>query len=190
MKTIENNVNSELIINKSRFIGYLYKVNNIDEINDILLELKSKYNDANHICYAYSLLNTKKSCDDKEPNGTAGIPILEVLNKNDLVNVLAVVIRYFGGIKLGSGGLIRAYSNTIRNTLEKTTIKELKKGYLAKITFAYDNVNLINNLIETNKIIEKEFDKNVTYLIKGDNILLEKLTNINQKYEIIKEIYL
>ena len=190
MKTIEKNVTDELIINKSRFIGYLYKVDNVLEINNLLLELRSKYKDANHICYAYSLLNTKKSSDDKEPNGTAGLPILEVLNKNDLVNVLAVVVRYFGGIKLGSGGLIRAYSNTIRNTLEKTIIKELKKGYLIKIVFEYDNVNLINNLVDIDNILEKEFEKDITYLIKGDNLLLEKLDNINQKYEIISEIYL
>lgn len=190
MKTILNNVNDELIINKSKFISYLYKVDNLEEINNILKELKIKYTDATHICYAYSLINTKKAVDDGEPSGTAGIPILEVLNKHDLVNVLGVVIRYFGGIKLGSGGLIRAYSNAIRNTLQKTEIKELKKGYLIKISFEYTNNSLINNLVEKYEIIEKEFHKEITYLLKADNILLEKLNDINQPYEIIKEIYL
>jgi len=190
MKTIVNNVKDELIINKSRFIGYLYKVSNQEEINNILNKLKSQYSDATHICYAYSLINSKKACDDGEPNGTAGIPILEVFNKQDLVNILGVVIRYFGGIKLGSGGLIRAYSNTIRNTLEKTEIKELKKGYLIKITFDYPLNNLINNLIENYEVVEKEFNELITSKIKADDNLLEELKNINQKYEIIEEIYL
>ena len=190
MKTITNNVNNQLIINKSKFIGFLFQVNNIEEINNILKTLKSEYHDATHICYAYSLLNTKKASDDGEPSGTAGLPILEVINKCELVNVLGVVIRYFGGIKLGSGGLIRAYSNTIRTTLEKTTIKELKKGYLIKITFDYSLNNLINNLIENYQIIEKEFNEQITSIIKADDILLKELDNINQKYEIINEIYL
>ena len=190
MKTINNDVTSEIIINKSKFIGYLYKVNNINEVNEILKKVKEKYNDATHICYAYSLLNTKKASDDGEPTGTAGIPILEVLNKNELVNVLAIVIRYFGGIKLGSGGLIRAYSNTIRDTLEKTKIKELKKGYLIKLTFDYTLNNLINNLIENYQVIEKEFSEQITITIKADETLLKRLDDINQSYEIIKEIYL
>lgn len=190
MKTILNNETYEFIINKSKFIGYLYKVSNQDEINNILKKLKDKYNDATHICYAYSLLNTKKASDDGEPTGTAGLPILEVLNKNNLVNVLAVVIRYFGGIKLGSGGLIRAYSNTIRNTLEKAEIKELKKGYLIKITFDYSKNNLINNLLDNYDVIEKEFNELITSKIKVDDKLLEKLKDINQDYEIIEEIYL
>ena len=159
MKTIVNNVMDELIINKSRFIGYLFKVNNIDEINDILKKIKQEYRDATHICYAYSLINSKKANDDGEPSGTAGIPILEVFNKQELVNILGIVIRYFGGIKLGSGGLIRAYSNTIRNTLDKTNIKELKKGYLIKITFDYQRNNLINSLLENYEVIEKEFNE-------------------------------
>ncbi len=190
MKTIVDNQTCELIINKSKFIGYLYKVNNQDEINNILKELKEKYHDATHICYGYSLLNSKKAYDDGEPSGTAGIPILEVLNKHELVNVIGIVIRYFGGIKLGNGGLIRAYSNTIRNTLEKTEIKELKKGYLIKLSFDYTINNLINNLLENNQVMEKEFNEQITMIVKSDEFLLKKLDNINQKYEIIKEIYL
>lgn len=190
MKTILNNVKDELIINKSKFIGYLYKVNNQEEIDNILKEIKTKYSDATHICYAYTLLNTKKAYDDGEPSGTAGLPILEVLNKHNFVNVLAIVIRYFGGIKLGSGGLIRAYSNTIRNTLEKTEIKDLKKGYLINLAFDYTMNNIINNLIENYQVVEKEFNEQITLTVKADQELLEKLNGINQKYEIIKEIYL
>lgn len=190
MKTINKNVKDELIINKSKFIGYLYKVNNIEEINNLLKEIKNEYNDATHICYAYSLTDTKKAYDDGEPSGTAGMPILEIFNKLELVNVLGIVIRYFGGIKLGSGGLIRAYSNTIRNTIEKTEIQTLKKGYLIKITFDYHINNLINNLIENYEVIEKEFGELITSKIKADDNLLKELDNINQKYEIINEIYL
>ena len=178
------------MINKSRFIGFLYKVENLDEINNILKELRTIYHDATHICYAYSLLNTKKASDDGEPSGTAGLPILEVINKCELVNVLGVVIRYFGGIKLGSGGLIRAYSNTIRSTLDKNTIKDLQKGYLIKISFNYSLDKTINKLIDNYEIIEKKFDKEITYLIKSDAYLLKKFEEINQTYEIIKDIYL
>lgn len=190
MKTIVNDAKDELIISKSRFIGCLYKVNDINEINNILDKLKKEYPLATHICYSYSLINSKKAFDDGEPNGTAGIPILEIFNKLDLVNVLGVVIRYFGGIKLGSGGLIRAYSNAIRNTLNKTKIKELKKGYLIKITFDYSINNLINNLLDNYEVVEKEFNELITSKFKADEELLKKLKDINQPYEIIEEIYL
>ena len=190
MKTILNNSESELMINKSRFIGYLYKVNNQEEIDIILKEIRTKYHDATHICYAYSLLNNKKANDDGEPPGTAGLPILEVLNKHDLVNVLGIVIRYFGGIKLGSGGLIRAYSNTIRNTLEHNEIKDLRKGYLIRIIFDYSLNKVINNIKTNYEIVEKEFKEQIIYLIKADDSLLNELKDINQTYEIINETYL
>ena len=112
MKTILNNYVSELEINKSRFITLLYKVDNIDLIKEKLDLVKDLYKDATHYCYAYIIDNNKKSSDDGEPGGTAGVPIMEVLLKNDLNYVLCVVVRYFGGIKLGAGGLVRAYTKT------------------------------------------------------------------------------
>ena len=119
MKIIKTNQENLIIINKSKFIGIIKKINNLEEIDLILANLRTKYFDATHICYAYILPNKAKYDDDGEPMGTAGIPILDVLKKNDLCYVIAIVIRYFGGIKLGSNGLIRAYGNTISSLIKE-----------------------------------------------------------------------
>ena len=113
----------ELIIKKSRFISYLYFVKSVDEVNNYLNDLKIKYKDASHICYAYIINNDEKYNDDKEPSKTAGYPMLNLLKKNDINYVLAVVVRYFGGIKLGSGNLLRTYLNVTNKNLKKTGIK-------------------------------------------------------------------
>ncbi len=99
----------EIIIKKSKFIGLYYEVNSIDEVKNILLDLKLEYKKATHFPYAYKIDNLIKKSDDKEPSNTAGNPILNIIEKRNLNNCLIVIIRYFGGIKLGSGGLIRAY---------------------------------------------------------------------------------
>lgn len=102
-----------LEIKKSKFIGLLFNVKNIEEVEDILLRLKKEHKKATHICYAYKITNgveIVKFSDDGEPNGTAGKPILSVIEKRKITNVLICVIRYFGGIKLGAGGLVRAYT--------------------------------------------------------------------------------
>ena len=103
-------------INKSKFYGIIIPINNIEEIPNILNNIKNEYKDATHYCYAYILDNIKRFNDDGEPGGTAGMPILNVLENNNLNHLLAVVVRYFGGIKLGAGGLVRAYTNSITNT--------------------------------------------------------------------------
>ena len=110
MFSIENNLDNTIIIKKSKFITKLYKINNINEINNILYNLKKEYKDATHVCYAYILNEIEKCSDDGEPNKTAGLPILNVLKKNQLNYILAVVIRYFGGTLLGSGLLTRTYT--------------------------------------------------------------------------------
>ena len=112
MKSIKFNIENEFIIKKSKFITKLYFVTSEIEIKNILDENKTEYKDATHICYAYILNNVERFNDDSEPSGTAGMPILNVLKNNNLNNVLCIVIRYFGGIKLGAGGLIRAYCSS------------------------------------------------------------------------------
>lgn len=99
----------EIIIKKSKFIGILYHVESIDEVKKVLEELKKEHKKAKHMPYAYKIGNLEKKSDDKEPSSTAGSPIHNIIIKKNLDNVLIVVIRYFGGIKLGSGGLVRAY---------------------------------------------------------------------------------
>jgi len=109
-------------IKKSKFIGLCYEVNSVLKIDDILNSIKKEHKKATHICYAYKVFDqvlSVKAFDDNEPNGTAGKPILNVIEKQKLNNVLVVVVRYFGGIKLGAGGLVRAYT--------KATVQALKK---------------------------------------------------------------
>ncbi len=164
MFTIDNNVKNEIIINKSKFITYIYKVTNEKEVKDILLNLKLEYSDATHICYSFIINNIKRFNDDGEPSHTAGMPILSVLENNNLDNVLAVVIRYFGGIKLGTGGLVRAYSNSIIEALNKANIIKLKKEYECKIKFKYENINQVNYILKDYKITYKEYDQYITYI--------------------------
>jgi uncharacterized YigZ family protein len=104
-------------IKKSKFIGYYYEVNSIEEINIILETLKKENKKARHIPYAYKIDNIIKKSDDKEPSNTAGTPIYNIIEKNNLNNCFIAVVRYFGGIKLGAGGLLRAYSNTAKNLI-------------------------------------------------------------------------
>lgn len=106
-------------IKKSKFIGLYYEVTNVEEIPSILNELKKEHKKARHIPYAYKIDNQVKKSDDKEPSGTAGLPILNIIEKNNLNNTLIVIIRYFGGIKLGAGGLIRAYANTAKEVAKE-----------------------------------------------------------------------
>ena len=107
-----------LEIKKSKFIAFYYEVNDLDQILTILNDLKKEHKKARHLPYAYKINNYIKKSDEKEPSGTAGLPILNIIEKNNLNNVLIVIIRYFGGIKLGAGGLIRAYSNATREVVK------------------------------------------------------------------------
>ena len=190
MKTVKENIENEIIINKSRFITLLIKINNLDEIEKNLKEIKKKYKDATHYCYAYIIGNKEKCSDNGEPSGTAGIPILNVLKQNDLTNILCVVIRYFGGIKLGAGGLIRAYSTSASEALNKTNIVNLIKGYKIVIEFNYDNIKQINYLLKDIQI-KKEYGNTITYTfyIKEDSLNkieneLSKISKIKLKKEI------
>lgn len=109
---------SELTIKKSKFIGLYYEIKSVEEVQDILTSLKKEHKKARHMPYAYKIDNNVKKSDDKEPSGTAGLPILNIIEKNNLNNCLIIVIRYFGGIKLGAGGLLRAYSNAAKDTIK------------------------------------------------------------------------
>lgn len=187
MYTIKKNNNYELEIKKSKFISKLYRVSSLEEVNNILTKLKKEYNDATHHCYAYIINNSKKSSDDGEPGGTAGIPILQVLDKNNLNYVLCVVIRYFGGIKLGAGGLVRAYTKSISELIKNTNIIELIKGYKIEIITTYEEQKKLDYILKNYKY-EKIYNNSVIYkiLIPKDNInILE-----NYEYKILEEIEL
>ena len=180
-----------MIIKKSKFICRLYYVNDIYEINSILEDLKKEYKDATHICYAYVIDNKEKAYDDGEPSKTAGMPILEILKKKDLNNVLCVVIRYFGGIKLGAGGLIRAYSNSVRKTIDKVDIISYKKYIEVSIEVNYDNKKLLESIVKDYEVINKDYKDtipNETYnSLNLDKNYLDRYFFL-LKYKLINEI--
>lgn len=190
MYTISNNSKYELIIKNSKFITLLYKINNEDIIKDILTNVKEIYPDATHYCYAYIIDNQKKSSDDGEPSKTAGLPILKVLENNQLNYTLAIVVRYFGGIKLGANGLIRAYSKCTSNALKENTIKELIQGYNINITFPYQEIKKVDYLLKDIKINSKTFDNSIIYNLDIPITFLNTIINNNIQYQIIKDIYI
>ena len=110
---------TEIVIKKSKFIGYYYEIDDVSLIKGLLETIRKENKKARHIAYAYKIGNTAKKSDDKEPANTAGTPIYNIIERKQLNNVLIVAVRYFGGIKLGSGGLIRAYSNTASNLVNE-----------------------------------------------------------------------
>ena len=186
--TIDKEYSCEIIIKKSRFIGYLFNVNNQSEAQEVLKEIRKKHYDATHNCYAYIIKDNDqtliKSSDDGEPGGTAGVVIYEVLKKNNLRNIICIVTRYFGGIKLGAGGLVRAYSQSTAEAIKQISnlIKIEEKTKLC-IEFNYDLINLIEKNMLDCTLLSKEFNAYVryTYEIKEDLLdeVKQKLVNIS-----------
>ena len=186
MKSIQKEITSEIIINKSRFITILTNINDIDKVKEKLEEIKKQYKDATHYCYAYIINNHERCSDNGEPSGTAGMPILNVLKQNDLTNILCVVIRYFGGIKLGAGGLIRAYSTSASVALNKATITNIVNGYNITIEFSYNNLKQIDYLLK-NIDIKKDYQTNITY---NFNITETKFNQIENELTKLSKIKL
>lgn len=187
MKTIKEKVIHELIIKNSRFITILYPLND-NNINTIINNLKEEYPKATHYCYAYIYGNDKGCSDDGEPSRTAGFPMLNVLEKEELNNILAVTIRYFGGIKLGAGGLVRAYTKSITESLKEITLIELIEGYKIQIEFPYSEEKQINYLLGNSTILNKEYKENTIYTVLIEKELLNKLSNYN--YSILERLYI
>lgn len=143
---------SEILINKSRFLCFVKHIESAEEADAFLGEIQSKYGDARHICYAYRLKNVSKASDNGEPSGTAGRPMLQVLEKQELFDIIAVVVRYFGGIKLGAGGLMRAYTNSVTECLSNATKVEWSKAKLYEIAMPYKDYKPFLNSIKNRKI--------------------------------------
>ena len=155
-RTIHGYGEGEIIINKSRFIGYAMPIKSEKEALDFIEKIKTKHRDATHNVYAYVYgkdSNIQRFSDDGEPSGTAGIPALEVIKKEDLRNVAVVVTRYFGGIKLGTGGLIRAYTKGSKIGLESGIIIEKVLHYKLKIRIEYTLYGMIENYLLINGYI-------------------------------------
>ena len=188
MYTISNNHIYELTIKNSKFITILHKINNQNEVIDIINKYQNDYPNATHYCYAYIIDNYKKCSDDGEPSGTAGIPILKVLESNNLNNILCIVVRYFGGIKLGANGLIRAYTKCTSNAIKEIELKELIDGINIEISFEYIRIKEIDYLLKDVTINSKNFNNIITYNINITNDFLNTIINNNINYKIIKNI--
>jgi uncharacterized YigZ family protein len=178
--TIEEAVTIELIEKKSRFIGNIFPVCDEEEVRSILASLKSKYKDAGHHCYGYIIGNKEGFSDDGEPSGTAGKPILATLRGSGLNNVLIVVTRYFGGTLLGTGGLVRAYSESTKTAIEHAKRITLIYGYKVMIQIDYSYLKKLQYLLEQKNIrqLESTFTEvvNITVEISEDKLsILEDL---------------
>lgn len=158
---------------RSKFLAFAHPVETIDEIKDLLTDYKKKYYDARHVCYAYMLGPERADFrvnDDGEPSSTAGKPILGQINSRELTNILVVVIRYFGGVKLGTSGLIVAYREAAAEALSAATVIEKTIEETVTFTFPYVMMNSVMRVVkELNpRIVEQKYDETciITLAIK------------------------
>ena len=197
---IKEDYSHTIVIERSQFICYLRKTLDEDSAKDFIQEIRKKHYDATHVCTAYLISkNIQKSNDDGEPSGTAGIPMLTTLKNMNMIDICACVVRYFGGIKLGAGGLIRAYSNSVSEAINNAPMVIMKKFKFYEVTFPYNLINkmeyLLNNKTE---IIDRIYDIDVTFKFICEDDLIEEdikmLTNgqhlalLNEEKYIEREI--
>ena len=147
MKTIAKPFQTSIDIKKSQFICRLFPAQTEKEAKEIINEISEKYSDATHNCTAYVVSDGEGYDDDGEPGGTAGRPMLNVLKKNEMENLVAIVTRYFGGIKLGAGGLVRAYSKSVLETLSIAEIVDMELYEIFRFTFEYQHIKTIDGEI-------------------------------------------
>ena len=200
--TIEENVEAEITEKKSKFIANLFYIENVEEAEKIIKEIKKKYFDAKHNCIAYRVIEKnqiiEKSSDDGEPSGTAGQPMLSILQKNKLANVLIIVTRYFGGILLGTGGLVRAYSNSLLKAIEHAKKVTKCLGQEIRVELEYNEFENFKYYCKKNKIIitkleyqefiectiALEFNKKEKLMqdYEGKKISIKKIEELSIKY--------
>jgi len=176
-KTLHDFGTDEIIIEKSTFIGYAKPIKTEEEAVEFVNEIKKKHKDATHNVWAYTVgptMNIQRYSDDGEPQGTAGIPTLEVIKKEDLRDVVIVVTRYFGGVKLGAGGLVRAYTKGAKVGLEAAKIIEKVKYKEVKIKVDYNQLGKIQNEIMNLGY----FIKDTIYTDEVEIIVYSKLENV------------
>ena len=163
---------NEFEIEKSRFICYLNRAFNEEEAKAYILSIKKLHPNATHHCSSFLIgehSELQRSNDDGEPSGTAGVPMLESLRMNKMNDVVAVVVRYFGGIKLGAGGLIRAYSKSVSEAIKLAPLTDKVLTYKYSLTFSYDLIGKLDYFLahHDTEILNKEYDERVTYLYRS-----------------------
>ena len=195
--SIKENVQTEIVVKKSKFICNLIKVESREEAEEHIKKIKKKYYDARHNCVAYRVIEdeqvVEKSSDDGEPSGTAGGPILNILQKNNFGNILVVVTRYFGGILLGTGGLVRAYSDATLDAIDAAEKVEISVGIEAEIELDYNNLESFKYYCKKNNIYIKDYDYSEKIICKiqleegnkerlEDDFKTKKVNLINLKF--------
>ena len=202
-KTISQNTTAEIVEKKSKFIANVFYVETIEEAENKIKEIKKKYFDARHNCFAYSIFSKEgivnRFSDDGEPSGTAGSPMLNILTSKNLSNCLVIVTRYFGGILLGTGGLVRAYTGAMQEALNKVTEINKDLGIEVKFEVTYSDLEKIKYYLKQNeiKILDIQYLENVDVTVETTSEKLEDIEkqkeNLNFiiiKKEIIKEKYI
>lgn len=174
---LKHDISNTIIIEKSRFICYMKHLKTEEDYKDYLSQIRKKHYDATHVCSAFVCDNIQRSSDDGEPSGTAGAPILNVLLKNNLNQMCAIVVRYFGGIKLGAGGLIRAYSNAVSDCLKQGILVEDIVYPKYQLSVSYELGNKIENYLRNNTILlDTKYDLDICYEFALDD--LDKIDKI------------
>ena len=199
-KTIKENASAEIVEKKSKFIGNIFYIETEEEAESIIKEIRKKYYDARHNCYAYKIEkeNISRFSDDGEPSGTAGSPMLSIIEGNGLSNVLVIVTRYFGGILLGTGGLVRAYSECTNKVIKNSNIIQKELGYEMKLYTDYKDLEKIKYYCRKNEIeitkseylekvilnieLSKKAKEELENKIEKKEIEIEKLEKIKEKY--------
>ena len=191
MKSIKKAVRIEFEERKSKFIGYAKPISSKEEAEDFIDMIREMHPDATHNCTVYRVIDNGqeyfKSDDDGEPSGTAGKPMGEILTYMEVNNVAVVATRYFGGIKLGAGGLVRNYAKTAKLAILEGEIVEFIERYECLLDFSYEKINEVEQIliIGNDEIIDKNFNERVTYRVKISNETLEKLREIKEVLIII-----
>lgn len=180
--TIEEKVEAEIEEKKSRFIANIFRIQSEEDALEKLKEIKKTHRDAKHHVFAYRIANDKERfSDDGEPSGTAGVPILDILRGENLENILVVVTRYFGGILLGTGGLVRAYSEATKEALKKVSKVQMNLCTEYEVQMEYRYLDILNHYLKSKNIKVKKVDYNE---IISMNIIIEK----SLEEEVLKEI--
>jgi len=180
-QTIQNDAVAEVTEKKSRFIAHAFYVESVDEAEKRIEEIRKKYRDARHNCYAYRVIEQDqiipKSSDDGEPSGTAGAPMLSILEKNNLSNVVVIVTRYFGGILLGTGGLVRAYSEAAMTALQQQEWIQKEFGYEIEVRVEYSDLEKFKYFCKQNhiNIKKEEYSDKIQILLECDIKQSEKI---------------
>ncbi|MGY0181053.1 YigZ family protein [Lactococcus garvieae] len=194
--TIKKDFIAEEEIKKSRFIYHLKRVYTEEEARAFISEIKKEHHKANHNCSAFTLgerQEIQRSSDDGEPSGTAGVPMLEILKKREITNVCAVVTRYFGGIKLGAGGLIRAYAGSVGHALDQVGLVKFVTQEQLILTLDYGNYDGLQRFLSTQGLVisESEFLSDVTVklfvdLDKTEQLLADLIEQFSGKISVAK----